>query len=273
MKRSTFLGLACWLLSSTTGRAGAQTAPLRPPSTVETVFGAGDDEISLVNGGMLRGTVVSAEPGKEAVIFIQGTSEGRHVPWAEVAKVNQGKYATALVPPPPNPPSVLPAPVTPLPIATASADGMPQVHLKTTTTGLTLNEVGTTVAIGGWGLISGTLSHPVCAAPCDRVIDGRKGQSYFLGGPGIHPSSPFQLLEHGRDVSLDVKAGNSARHAGGVVTTVFGAIALGVGAVTLAVGSIGHSYSSSLVSTASPTWTVSPDGTRVLLGPDVHPSL
>jgi len=74
-------------------------APPAPKAAADPQGGA-EDEVTLKNGGMLRGTVVVFEPQKRVVILIQGTSEQRTVPWTEVDKVERGKYPAAKPAPP-----------------------------------------------------------------------------------------------------------------------------------------------------------------------------
>src|SRR5271168_2597400 len=158
MRRSVaLLGLVSLLVASVPRFAAAQTG--------------GADEISLKNGGMLRGTVVAVEPGKEAVILIQGTGEQRHVPWAEIDKVSRGKDAAPSAPPPP-PPSAE---------GTAPASGSPRVHIQTDWPGIGLQQVTASMVVVGYGGAAyGQLSRQVCIAPCDQVVDTRGAEAFFL---------------------------------------------------------------------------------------------
>src|SRR5690349_17308840 len=66
-------------------------AMLLVPEVALAQGGGGDDEVSLKNGGMIRGTIVSLEPDKEVVILVGGTGQQRRIAWAEVDKVKRGK--------------------------------------------------------------------------------------------------------------------------------------------------------------------------------------
>jgi hypothetical protein len=53
----------------------------------------GRDEVVLKNGGTIRGTVVSIEPGSKVVIVEVGSKDPRTPRWAEVADVQKNRYA------------------------------------------------------------------------------------------------------------------------------------------------------------------------------------
>src|SRR3954466_16159492 len=53
----------------------------------------GNDEVTLKNGGSVRGTVVSSEPGTSVKIIEMGEKTVRVIPWAQVSDVERGKYA------------------------------------------------------------------------------------------------------------------------------------------------------------------------------------
>ncbi len=89
MNRFHVLTVVSSVLASVPGLASAQSVPLRGVATA--VGPGGDDQIDFKNGGLLRGTIVALDPGKEVVILIEGTGDQRRVPWDEVARVNHGK--------------------------------------------------------------------------------------------------------------------------------------------------------------------------------------
>ena len=65
------------------------------------------------------------------------------------------------------------------PVTVQAAPGTPRLHIKLTRPAdLKLYEVTS------HGFSSGT-SSPVCAAPCDRIIDGRRGQSFYFNGDHV----------------------------------------------------------------------------------------
>jgi hypothetical protein len=221
MKRTCVLGLVSLLLASTPALAAG-----------------GDDEVDLKNGGMLRGTVVSMEPGKEVVILIQGTGEQRRVPWNEVDKVSRGNGAPA-APPPPPPPMMPPPP--PGGELSGPADGAPRVHIRTETPGMALHQITTSIAVVGYGGVAyGMISRPVCVAPCDQVVDGRNGQLFFFAGEGTTQSSRFQLLGRGPEVVADVKGGGVWKRFGGFMLAAFGGAAVVTSATLFALGAAGR---------------------------------
>jgi hypothetical protein len=63
----------------------------------------GEDEISLKDGGMVRGTVIEVEPKKQATIVVKGKE--RVIPWAKIDKVERGKYKEKAPARPAAPPS------------------------------------------------------------------------------------------------------------------------------------------------------------------------
>ena len=81
--------LACGLSLSATARADEP----------------GPDEVTLKNGGTIRGTIVSSEPGTSVKIIEMGQTQTRILPWSQVSDVEKGKYAprTAAQPGPAGP--------------------------------------------------------------------------------------------------------------------------------------------------------------------------
>lgn len=243
--------LVSLIVLSISPRALAQAAPPQAASAAgRDVAGAGTDEVTLKNGGMLRGTIVAIEPENELIILVPGR-EPRRVPWAEIDKVERGKYAVQVAPlpapppspapPPPSPPPpALPPPVRPAPPRDA-VEGSPRVHIWTDAPGLALHEV-TREASSDWSgrdRTYGPASRAVCAAPCDAIIDARRGQSFFFTGPGLRPSSRFQLKDHSGDVFVDVKPGSSTAHTWGSVMAAVGGAGLGLGALFVGMGTHG----------------------------------
>ena len=179
------------------------------------------DVVSLKNGGMLRGTVVAIEPGKEVTILVTGTTEARTLPWAEVERVDRAGVAA------PAASSV----AAPLPEATPAEPGLgaPRLHIHTDTPGVTL--------YGDDGLTT----RPICPAPCDCVIDGRLGQSFYFGGEGISNSPRFQLATRFGSVEARVAAGSSVSAGNGVLMIIFGGLGFVTGASILLTGALVHS--------------------------------
>jgi hypothetical protein len=74
---------------------------------------------------------------------------------------------------------------------------------------------------------------PICNAPCDRVVDGRNGQSFVLGGPGLSRSLPFSLMSADASLTIHARPGRRALRIAGWVLTSVGAAAVLAGAATL----------------------------------------
>jgi hypothetical protein len=74
---------------------------------------------------------------------------------------------------------------------------------------------------------------PICNAPCDRVVDGRAGQSFVLGGPGLSRSLPFTLSSADASLEIHARPGRRALWIAGCVLTGIGAAAVLAGAATL----------------------------------------
>ncbi len=216
----------------------AQSAP--PPAPIAAIAAAtsGNDEVVLNNGGMLRGTVVSVEPGKEVAILVQGTTDVRHLAWADVAQVNRGKYAAM---PPPLPPPPFPGtpvmasalgtlgytPVSTLPPPAPGELGAPRLHIETPTP-VTLHETLDT-DLGR--------ERPIdCQSPCDKVIDGRAGQAFYFAGDEIPQSARFHLTEKSGDVTARVSPGNRGVRTAGAWLIGLGITGVTAGAITLPIG-------------------------------------
>lgn len=73
----------------------------------------------------------------------------------------------------------------------------------------------------------------LCRAPCDVVVDGRVGQSFSLGGPGLTPSIPFSLLRSDAAVTIRARPGRRAVRISGWVLASLGAAVATAGAATL----------------------------------------
>jgi hypothetical protein len=80
--------LAC-ATSLSSAAALAQTAA--PPSGAQPVD-PGHDEVTLKGGGMLRGTVLGMEPGKEVVLLFAG----KPAFWSQVEQVTPGTHLIRL---------------------------------------------------------------------------------------------------------------------------------------------------------------------------------
>lgn len=111
--------------------------------------------------------------------------------------------------------------------------GRPRVHLEVRgDRPLTLYESVAPAGPGPTRRRAATL-HPICNAPCDRVVDGRQGQSFVLGGPGLSRSVPFSILSSDTALTIHARPGRRALFVAGWVLASIGAAAVLAGAATL----------------------------------------
>lgn len=198
----------------------------------------GQDEVTLKNGGVIRGTVVSSEPGTSVKIIEMGQREVRVIPWAQVSDVERGKYAPRRAPQPGpagpgygQPPQMLPqAPPEPQ----LGAPGVVRLHIDSPVPTQLIEHAGTTVgAYGGYGVVLTSL-RPVCVAPCDRVIDGSRGQGFTVTGPFPTPSM-FEFSGMRGDVTLSVQPGSIGKRTGGAWLAILGGTSFLTGIIMLPV--------------------------------------
>jgi len=115
------------------------------------------------------------------------------------------------------------APAAGYPGAPGNPGGVIQVDVKADQPGVRLDRVQ------GAGVAS-----TVCLAPCSRLVP-RNGL-YIIDGDGIRSTSQFLLPDDRNQVTLDVKAGSSARHGGGAALMVGGLVVGYIGMITLELG-------------------------------------
>ena len=204
---------------------------------------AGPDEVTLKNGGTVRGTVVSSEPGVSVKIIEMGGKETRVIPWGEVSDVERGKYLpkAQAQPGPAGPgyggaPPPQPQPVAP-PAPQMGSPGVVRLHIESPETVRLFEHAPLTYAqVGAYGVVIDQ-RRQICVSPCDEVIDGRRGQIFSAAGdfPG---SKSFTLAERQGDVELTVDPGSSGLRTLGVVTVALGGAAILGGILVAVLGSI-----------------------------------
>jgi hypothetical protein len=197
----------------------------------------GQDEVTLKNGGSIRGTVVAAEPGVDVKIIELGATEVRTIPWTQVADVQRGKYVpttstTPSLPPPPPPPP--PPTYAPGPSFPGAVQQMPvRLHVSSP-------EPATVVAREEYARIGWTsigVEQEVCASPCGSVFNASSGLTYRIKGD--FPTSPsFSLIGRTGDVEVAVTPGSRGLRAGGIVLIALGGAAVIVGGAVAAAGAI-----------------------------------
>jgi hypothetical protein len=210
--------------------ARAAEAPTPTPTTTTsapaTPVALGPDEVLLQGGGFVRGTIVEVVPEVKVVIVVDGTGERREIAMDQVVEVQRGKHAATTAPVPEPAPKVEPAakvePATP-------SRGRPLVHIELTRQPrrpVKLFEINSEIVASGYNTsLYGMNFSTVCTAPCDKVVDGTRGQDFFLG------SAETGLWTASRKLSLDDKDGtvNIRVRPGNRGLRIAGAILLGIG--------------------------------------------
>jgi hypothetical protein len=196
----------------------------------------GQDEVTLKDGGTVRGTVVSSQPGVGVKIIELGETEAHMIPWAQVGDVERGKFAPkkkkgaqpgsagpGYAEPPP-PPAGVPVPV---PVAPAAGNQV-RLHITSPQPATVFSHQTAYGAVNGYGFVIDA-AHPVCSSPCDQVFDSNSGQTYTVGGE-FNPSSAFSLAGQHGDVELSVEPGSRGirRLGSGLIVTGGVLIAAGV---------------------------------------------
>lgn len=210
----------------------------------------GHDEITLKNGGSIRCTVVSVEPGTKVVILELGSEEPRTLTWAEVADVLKDKYPDEAEPTR----KVEPGDAGPGydgPNHTkekhrASSDdqndhddsnrGVVKVHISSPKPVRLVEELGTATAVSGNYVVAVQALRTACMSPCDKTIDGSRGQRFYVEGDGVTSAGGFSLADREKDVDVNVDPGSKPLRVGGVFVTITGASAMVVGALLIPLG-------------------------------------
>jgi hypothetical protein len=204
----------------------------------------GQDEVTLKNGGSVRGTIVSSEPGTSVKIIELGQTQPRVIPWSQVSDVEKGKYAPkgAVQPGPAGPGyGVAPPPPPTQPQAEEyqprlGDPGVVRLHIDTPVPATVIEHrmalIGT---YRGYGLVLHG-ERNVCTSPCDKIIDGSQGSIFKLADDEYPSGGNWSLATMTGDVTLRVEPGSKGRRLGGGLAIAFGAIALVSGAVALPLG-------------------------------------
>ncbi len=202
---------------------------------------AGNDEVALKNGGSIRGTVVSSEPGVSVKVIELGQKETRTIPWEQVAGVQRDKFAPKTITEPANadppyggygltpspmpiPVYRVPAPPTPVPVPESvpvpplGSPGVVRLHID--------SPVFVQVRSRTYGIQLGASPLvPVCASPCDKIIDGSRGDLFEASGE-FSGASHFGLSNMRGDVELTVRPESKGLALGGSLMDVFGTLGI-----------------------------------------------
>lgn len=204
------------------------SAPSNAPTTVAPALGP--DEVLLRDGGFVRGTIVELVPDTRVVILVDGSGERRELAWDQIAEVERDKHAAAPVEARP-----ALAPTQP----PRGGPGQPHVHLELTRPRpVTLFEVDSEIVASGYNAsMYGVKFRSVCAAPCDTIVDGSRGQEFFLGtGEGAvwTASRKFTLVDREGPLHIRVRPGSRALRIAGAIVLGIG-IGAAIGGAVLAV--------------------------------------
>jgi hypothetical protein len=193
----------------------------------------GNDEVTLKNGGSVRGTVVSSEPGQSVTILVLAEKEPRVIPWDQVNGVERGKFAAPLAAAAPSgsPPAQALVPGTPGVVRLHVQSPVPvEIYKHRDSHGETSR--GTTIVLD--------TPRPVCASPCDVLVDGRRGREFSAAGDHAIESPRFSLAGLTGDQELEV-SGSPGLRAGGYLLLALGGIGLGAGTLLAFAGAVGTS--------------------------------
>jgi hypothetical protein len=172
-----------------------------------------------------RHVIVANVPGMapiEAVVDVGPRGDRRTV---AIPYATTGHYVL--------PPSGLVAPpgaAPPLGPGALGAAGVVRLHVETANPRLRvfMYPAGTVAAVG----------YPVCAAPCDQIVDGRDGQELYFDGDGITRSAPFFISDRRGDLNANVNAGSSYVSGFGSMFITLGVLGAITGASLLLTGAI-----------------------------------
>jgi hypothetical protein len=214
--------------------ASLALVPLALPASAAAADAAmGQDEVTLKDGGTVRGTVVSSRPGVGVKIIELGQTETRMIPWAQVGDVERGKYAASKDKKGAKPGSAgagyaqpVPAAAVPAPAEAPPASAV-RLHVESPKPALVYSHQTAYGAVGGYGFVVDAAT-PVCSSPCDKVLDPMNGQTYTTGGD-FTPSGPFSLAGSHGDMELKVEPGSKGLRTAGYWLTYSGAILAVVG--------------------------------------------
>jgi hypothetical protein len=194
----------------------ASSPPPAEPAAAPTASTA--DVVQLKNGGMVRGRILEVLPGDSVTVSTAATGETRRFAWAELTSIEQGGTRTEV--------SVVSAHE-----AVHAKPGAPRLHIELTRpVDLKLFEVAGEVHSFIMGPFSADAIRPVCVAPCDLVVDGSRGQSFFFDGKRVTKSKEFSLSEHSGDVVARVRPGRPGLLGGGIAVMSLGVAGLSVSA-------------------------------------------
>jgi hypothetical protein len=203
----------------------------------------GPDEVTLKNGGSVRGTIVSSEPGTSVKIIELGQTQPRVIPWSQVSDVEKGKYAPkAAVQPGPAGPGYG---ATPAPKPQAEEyqpklgdPGVVKLHVETPIPATVIEHRSALIGTyRGYGLVLHG-ERTVCTSPCDKILDGSQGSIFRLSDDAFPSGGDFSLATMTGDVTLRVEPGSKPKRTSGGWMVALGTTAALTGVVLLPLGQV-----------------------------------
>jgi hypothetical protein len=242
LRRASVLSIALF------AGAAASLVPRAALAQDEPSPDLGADEVTLKNGGMVRGTVVSVEPGTKVVIVEAGAKDPRTIPWSEVADVERGKYKPSSE----ERPKVEPGAAGPgyededeeAPAKRAKKRktrelgdrGVVRLHVESPEpVQIYQNRIIGGGYVGGYAFVAGT-TQLVCSSPCGEIVDLREGDDFVVDGD--MPAKSFSLDVTEGDVTATVSPGSTGGRIGGIVMISLGGASMLGGASTLLTGAL-----------------------------------
>ncbi|WP_437723082.1 hypothetical protein [Sorangium sp. So ce861] len=185
----------------------------------------------LKTGDVVRGSLIAVEPDERVVILVRDQGTVRTLVWSEVGHIERGDTPPPQRPPPP-PPRAPAASAAPHP----SIPGLVRIHIDTDDPQVRLIKLlGTDVSRGYRSYSVTRHVEVVCRAPCDEVVDGRRGEAFYFSGKDMPDSSEFTLLGARGDLTIHVDSGSAEQYGIAKPMMIVGGIAvLGGAAATIA---------------------------------------
>jgi hypothetical protein len=194
-----------------------------PAESAATPAASTEDVVQLKNGGMVRGRILEVLPGDSVTVSTAATGETRRFAWAELTSIEQGGTRIEVA-------------AVGVHEAVHAKPGAPRLHIELTRPAeLKLFEVAAEINVSSFrmGPFSASAIRPICVAPCDLVVDGSRGQSFFFDGKRVTKSREFSLSEHSGDVVARVRPGRPGLLGGGIGVMSLGVAGLSVSAFLL----------------------------------------
>lgn len=134
---------------------------------------------------------------------------------------------------PPATPAAEKPPEPAAPAKARSKKGLPRLHIEANRPGVRLLQINHVMSDE---MGEGILVNDVCTAPCDKIINAKRGQTFFFGADGMVPSRGFKLSGVEGDVVARVDGGSLVARQVGYLVGGFGGVAVIGGITMLGVG-------------------------------------